>query len=371
DSGSLEFTLNIHHIYIQVYVNGAGPFWFLLDSGAGMSILEKRIADSLGMEDAGNLPAIGVGGIDVGNFVKADSLKLGNVTLLDFAAGALDLSFADNMLVQPIQGILGYDLFSRLIVDIDYPANLITIYDPKADIYPGRADTLELEIETNHPVIKAFVNDSIEGRFRFDTGSSNFLDLNAPFVKKNNLLDNVVKELGTFPIMGIGGESESTIAILPAFTIGKYRLDNLMTGFNQMETGIFAAENIDGNIGGGIMKWFALGFDYPENKLYLTKIVEDDSDDAIISSGLLLKPEGDGFVVYKIIEGTPAADSGLQENDKLIAVNGEKVAGLKPDAVYEMLDGDEGDLVTIEYEREGESIEVQLELEDLTKLKDE
>ncbi|NIP43754.1 MAG: PDZ domain-containing protein [candidate division Zixibacteria bacterium] len=366
DSSALEFKLNIHHIYVPVHVNGAGPFWFLLDSGAGMTILEKRIADSLGMEDAGNLPAVGVGGIDVGNFVKVDSLKIGNVTLYDFAAGALDFSFAEEMLVEPIQGILGYDLFSSLIVDIDYPANIITIYNPKAGIYPGRADTLQLEIESNHPVIKAVVNDSIEGRFRFDTGSQNFLDLNSPFVKKYKLLDQVEKELGTFPIMGIGGESESTLAILPSFTIGKYRLDDLITGFNLMESGILAAEHIDGNVGGGLMKWFALGFDYPDKKLYLTKVAEDDTGDGIISTGMIIKSEGDGFVVYRIIKGTPAAESGLQENDRLIAVNGTNVNGMNFDDVYDMLDGEEGDIVTIRYERDGQESQVELKLEDIT-----
>jgi hypothetical protein len=372
DSTSLKFTLNVHHIYIPVYVNGEGPFMFLLDSGAGMTMINKSLADSIGLKDAGNLPAVGVGGIDVGNFVKIDSLRLGRLTLLDFAAGALDLGFAEQMLIEPIDGILGYDLFSRLIVDIDYPDEILSVYDPEAGIYKGGADTVTCEIETNHPVVEAYVNDTVPGRFRFDTGSQNFLDLNTPFVEEHDLLSHVVRELGKFPMLGIGGTSETTLAILKSFKIGDISLDNVITGFSNVETGIFAAENIDGNVGGGILKLFDIGFDYPNNRIYLTKPPGAEIDQGLVTTGIIVDEKDGNFNVFRILNGTPAEESGLKNGDRIVAINGVAVEGKKMQEVYDLLHGQEGDTITVQVDRDGKKYEYNLALENLfdTKTKD-
>lgn len=369
DSTNLKFTLNVHHIYVPVYVNGSGPFMFILDSGAGMSMVEKKVADSLGLKDAGNLPAVGVGGVDVGNFVKIDSLRLGNLTLLDFAAGALDLTFGGQMSIEPIDGILGYDLFSRLVVDVNYPGEMLSVFDPEANIYKGGADTVDCEIETNHPVVNCYVNDTVPGRFRFDTGSQNFLDLNTPYVEEYDLLSTVEKELGKFPMLGIGGTSETTLAILKSFTIGKTRLDNVITGFSNVETGIFAAENIDGNVGGGILKLFDIGFDYPNNKIYLTKSPDAEIEQGLVTTGIIIDEKDGNFNVYKILNGTPAEESGLKNGDKIIAVNGTSVEGKKMQEVYDLLNGEEGDTITVQAERDGKKSEYSLTLENLINTK--
>jgi Aspartyl protease/PDZ domain len=361
----MPFTLNIHHIYIKVFVNGQGPFMFLLDSGAGMSIIGKHLADQLQLEDAGSMPAVGVGGIDVGNFVRVDSISLGDITLFDMTSGSLDLSFFNSIAVEPMDGILGYDLFSRLIVEVDYENSRLGIYDPETNSYPGGEDTLVCEIESNHPVVYGAVNDSIEGRFRFDTGSQNFLDLNSPMVKNNNLLDDVSKVIGSFPVIGVGGSTESKLAILKSFTIGKNRLVNVITGFYEDDNGIFSAENIDGNVGGGLLSWFIVGFDYPSNRVYLTRVVESQGDEGLLTSGIFLKKDGDGFEVFRIMPGTPAEDCGLQVGDKLVEIEKKKIKGLPLKDVYDMLNGQDGTKIWLKVEREGKNRKFRMKLKDL------
>jgi len=352
DFTTLPFTLNFNHIHISVMINGVGPFMFLLDSGAGMSVVGKHVADSLGLEDAGNMPAVGIGGIEVGQFGRVDSLRLGELTLYDLTSGVLDLGFFNEVATAPLDGILGYDLFSRLIVDVDYEKQILSVFESGFPDYPGGADTILCEIESNHPVIYAIVNDSIRGRFRFDTGSQSYLDLNTPLVKKYNLLETAKKQLGSFPMIGVGGTSESNLAILSSFAIGKSRIENVLTGFFQADSGIFAAENVDGNIGGGIMSMFRIGFDYPNYRIYLTKFTNPDTDQGFITTGMFLKKTDDEIVIYRVLPSSTAEEEGLEKGDIIIEINKTKVQGMTLREVYKLLDGEEGDKIRLKIMRD-------------------
>src|SRR5438034_10661771 len=43
----IPFTLAANHIFIQVRVNDSAPSWFVLDSGAGDSVVDRRKAMAL------------------------------------------------------------------------------------------------------------------------------------------------------------------------------------------------------------------------------------------------------------------------------------------------------------------------------------
>jgi hypothetical protein len=365
DFTTLPFTLNFNHIHISVMINGVGPFMFLLDSGAGMSVIGKHVADSLGLEDAGNMPAVGIGGIEVGQFGRVDSLRLGELTLYDLTSGVLDLGFFNEVATAPLDGILGYDLFSRLIVDVDYEKQILSVFESGFVDYPGGADTILCEIESNHPVIYATVNDSIRGRFRFDTGSQSYLDLNTPLVKKYNLLETAKKQLGSFPMIGVGGASESNLAILSSFAIGKSRIENVLTGFFQADSGIFAAENIDGNIGGGIMSMFRIGFDYPNYRIYLTKFTDADTDQGFITSGIYLQKNGEDFVIYRVLPSSTAEEEGLEKGDIIIEINKTKVQGMTLREVYDLLGGEEGDKIRLKIMRDDKTRKYKLKLKNI------
>jgi len=366
DSMVFPFELDGPHIYLPVSLNGLGPYRFLLDSGAGMSIVAKHLADNIGLKDAGNLPAAGIGGLEVGNFVRIDSMAVGGATLYDLTSGAIDFAPLTTGLATTIDGVVGYELFSRLIVDIDYDAQIIRLYNPEANIYPGGADTIVCEIESNHPIVEGIANDSIVGRFRIDTGSNNYLDLNAPFVKKHALLATAGKSFGSVPLRGVGGETRTTAALLPSFRLGKSRMENLLTGFFEAESGILAAEHVDGNIGGGLLSRFRVGFDYPNRKIYLTGQGDNDPGQAFLNSGLLLQKSNGLFKVYRILPGTPAEKSGLKIGDVLMKISGQEVGNLSLKEVYELLDGEDGTKINFVIQRDGKTKKAKMVIRKIT-----
>ena len=362
ESVSLDIVLGINHIYMTVTVNGVGPFNFILDTGAGMTIVDTKLADTLGLQEAGTLPAAGIGGLEVGKFARIDSISLGGLALYDLTVGVIDFEMINSMTAMPIHGIIGYNLFSRLIVEIDYAGEKLNIFDAESELFAGGEDTLECEIESNHPIVKGYINDSIEGRFRFDTGSQNFLDLNTPFVKDNNLKDDIARALGEYDILGIGGTSKTSLVFIKSFTLGKFRLPDVLTGLYEAETGIFSAENVDGNVGGGVLGWFKVGFDYPHNKVYLTLQEEPKIDQGPFITGILLESTDEGVSILRLIPGTPASESELQIGDRLMKVNGVQVADQELKDLYEMFEESDGKILKLEIGREGIAMRIELDL---------
>ena len=59
-------------------------------------------------------------------------------------------------------------------------------------------------------------------------------------------------------------------------------------------------------------------------------------------------------VITEVFEGSPAAEGGIQVQDRLVAVNGESVEGLSPGEVSAKIRGEAGTPVTLTIRREGE-----------------
>jgi outer membrane lipoprotein-sorting protein len=366
DSTSVAFSLRSFHIYVPVYVNGNGPFRFILDSGAGLTLIGADVADSLKLVRTGELPAVGMGGVEVGSFVTIDSISVGDAVLTGIVSGQLDFSELNKIALEAIDGILGYDLFARFVVGIDYDDTLLTLMSPGSTDLHAATDTLDLEIETNHPMVKGIINDSISGRFRIDTGSMNYLDLSSDITRRYGLSDKSPSKLQGMRISGIGGSAvESTLGRLESFTLGRKKVTNLPCGFTDSDSGILSIESVDGNIGGGLLSKFDCWFDYSAGKLYLAAADRFEMPEEMISAGVLVKSEAGNIVVVSVARGSSAEEKGVLEGDLVSKVNGESVSGLELFEVNWLLNPKDESKVKLELMRGDRKVSVKLDLRPL------
>src|ERR1035438_7087245 len=110
-------------IIVPATVNGAGPFWMMLDTGADPTVVELGTAKSAGLKIAASGQQ-GSGGGTSPNLAYETSLpvvQLGGLTATKVDALAMDLSKLSSKLGRPIGGVLGYSLFKTRIVQIDSP----------------------------------------------------------------------------------------------------------------------------------------------------------------------------------------------------------------------------------------------------------
>jgi predicted aspartyl protease len=122
-------------IAVQVYLNGKGPFDFLVDTAATRTILYERARARLG-EPADRSAPISIFGI--AGDVKAPSLRLQELRI--------DGARIENLLIavvreSPVQtdepdGILGLDVLRRYFLVLDRPAGRLRLYAHASDAPP-------------------------------------------------------------------------------------------------------------------------------------------------------------------------------------------------------------------------------------------
>src|SRR3954464_4847769 len=78
-------------ILVPVEVNDQGPFDFILDTGAGTSLLSLELADKLKVKVLGSKQGQSAGGAVSVSLAKIESVSVGNARLTDVDVGIVDL----------------------------------------------------------------------------------------------------------------------------------------------------------------------------------------------------------------------------------------------------------------------------------------
>jgi hypothetical protein len=120
------------HLLVHPRINGRDVGWFIFDTGAGNSVISSEAARELKLNRIGGVTALGIGGPVESPMYRLDSMKLGPLTLEKPVAIDLDLEFLTAPLGRPIAGVVGYDVISRCIFELDLAAPRFALHDPAA-----------------------------------------------------------------------------------------------------------------------------------------------------------------------------------------------------------------------------------------------
>ena len=115
------------HIFLQARINDSAPLWFGLDTGAIRSVIDTHRAQALGLRFEGRQRVGGAGGTEEASILKGISIKLPGVELLNQTAWALPLEALSAANSREMSGIIGYELFSHFVVEIDYANGFINL----------------------------------------------------------------------------------------------------------------------------------------------------------------------------------------------------------------------------------------------------
>ena len=80
------------------------------------------------------------------------------------------------------------------------------------------------------------------------------------------------------------------------------------------------------------------------------KALRDRTDRAYYGVGLQVAQRGEGVVVVRVYDGSPAADQGVKAGDRIVSVNGKTAEGRSLDAVVGEIRGAEGTKVTVGFQ---------------------
>jgi hypothetical protein len=358
---TLAFERERTHIVLTASI-GRTPLRLILDSGAGGLLLDSRKLGAYGLKPTGKATVIG-SARNVAQTILIPSLSFGAARLENikgFAAPIPSEMQAD--------GLIGYDLISRLITKIDYTSGQVTLLPHTAFAPPtgGNITMLPLQFEQNIPVTYAQV-DGIRGTFEIDTGASGSLILFKPFVEKHGLRNRYYPRIETITGKGIGGYLEGDLVNLKELTLGGFTMTKVLTDLSRQTGGGFFSEVHAGNIGAEVLSRFTVTFDYPHKKLYLQKNSEYSRRYDVPRGGLVVDTVSDGSItVVSLSPHSPAAEAGIEKGDRILVANGVNAKHLRPEQINGLFHAPAGTVVqlAVQSNKKG-SREVNFTLRDL------
>jgi len=365
----IRFQLFGKLVYVPVRINNSGPFWFILDSGAQNSVIDERVAKALGLKVQGQANVIGIGesSVKVG-FAKHVSLTFGEVEFADQDLVVYPCETLEHFTGHVINGILGANVFKRFAVEIDYSSRTVNLYDSKTtSVSQPQGDSLPLIIEGGLPFIRGRIvlceGTILDVKILIDTGGNGALALNRPFVDAHKL-PNSIKQTIESPDAGAGGEAIGRLGRVSSLQLGRFVIENPITGFSRSIKGALAVTSNDGYIGGEVLRRFKVLFDYYHGRLMLEPNEHFSEAYEAEMSGILLTTEGSDLKTLRIkrtIEDSPAAQAGLLSGDVIISIDGRPTLDFNLEQVNELFK-QPGRTLLLSVKRRDRVFQVQLEL---------
>lgn len=287
ESTTIPFTSQDAEIILPVTINGH-QFHFLLDSGAGSSFITGGSAKVAGLTSQGSVAAVGYGGTTETGLSTHTVVDVGNALRLK---GQLLYVIQDPRLASTlaqranVDGALGYDVFARMTVRIDYPNRLITFSAPGDEPKPTEALPapplakgreikpliVPIKLENHTPTISAAVDGRKAGQFLVDTGDNGDIHLYSHYAAANKLVNtasspNAVVRTG----VGVGGSVSEVLTPGHRIEIGGTTVKDV-TLATMHSGGIDDLSDFAGGIGNGILCRYAVTFDYADSTLRFDK----------------------------------------------------------------------------------------------------
>lgn len=363
---TLPFELLNNHIYVEARVNGQGPLRFLVDTG-GANVLTPAAAGALGIAAEGTFEARGVGAEsqNVG-MAKVAELAVGDVRLSDQVFFVLPLANMEEVEGVEFAGLVGFEVFKRFVVTLDYGGRHLTLTRPEAFTYKGSGVVVPFTFNGHTPQVEAEL-DGITGQFTVDTGSRAVLTLNAPFVAEHGLREKYGAHTEALTGWGVGGGVRAYPARGGSFRLGEVEIPDILLDLFVGEEGAFADRYVAGNIGGGVLKQFTVTFDYGRKQMILEPGAACCAPEGYDRAGLWINRAEGGFRVEDVTAGGPAAEAALAAGDLITAVDGRAAAELSLSAVRQRFRSEPpGTRVHLTVRNEaGEAREVELTLRKL------
>lgn len=273
----LPMTMRGKLLFIDVYLNDdPTPMHVLFDSGAGVTVVDSKVARERGLFLSGAL-SIGTSGKRVqADRSPGNTIRLGERYMLDSVELYLmDLAHLSAHYKTPIDAILGTDLLSRAVVCTDLDAMRMRIHDPRTYVHAGSAAALtatELDSGTyGFPmqVVPDGRKDTIEVLVKIDTGADNHLTFYNHAVVAHGLMREGKRYRG---VRGFGAEPTMTHNRrdrLVAATVGGHTWRKVPVVYQVDPVNALSKHACDGLIGQHLLNDFTITYDLSAGKVYL------------------------------------------------------------------------------------------------------
>ena len=361
---AVPIQLSENHVYLNVMLNGKGPYHFIFDTG-GANVLDPAVAAEIGANGSGGVRLSGVGESTEGSsFALVKTLQAGDATVSDqvFLVAPVRKGFGLTAGL-PVDGLIGYEVLSRFVTTFDYANKAVIFHMPGTYAAPAGASVVPIAQNGTQPQFACAIN-TVPAVCTVDTGARDSLTFFAPFMKAHPQVIPAKLSATGVNGFGVGGPALGQLGRTATFAFGPFTLQNIIGDYTTQTEGAFATPFVSANVGGGVWKRFTATFDYDALTMTLTPNPSYDAPDAWDRSGLFLINTG-AITIIDVRAGTPAATAGLTKGETIQAINGAAVSTMTLRSIRDTLIGKPGDVVHLTVKsKDGTTHNVDLTLAD-------
>jgi predicted aspartyl protease len=320
-------------IFIKARINDSEQEYnFLIDTGAFITVINQKIADSMGLKKEAEDTVTD----EVGNYRNVDvvvlkSLKIGEIAVQNCGALVADFGNIESFGVR-FDGVIGTNFLRFFLVDIDYEKEILTFSTEQSFLN---------KLSAGEGLAFTYVNHDFRTKLRLADGNSvdalidtgNIGDLLTVPVKnlaqwKPYLNCPLVKSQGIITMSAFGG-SNAMLSRINEIWIAGNRIINLPVAFVN-------SDHI--NISNGFLAHFKVIINYPKKLLFLIRNERKPFATNISSFGYVPQYDANGkLLIVGIWEGSPAEKNGLKVGDQIIRQTYEE-----PDTVHLVIKNENG-----------------------------
>lgn len=338
---SVPFKMIRNAIIVKMRINNKGPFNFILDTGVGLMIItDHTLIDTLNIVPSRFIRLNGLGDADASEAVITQALNIGIDGLVSNGVAAAilktDLFDLSGHIGMPIHGLLGYEFFNSLGVNINFNDSLLTVYRPNELKPLKRSQKIPITIEEHKPYLQTYVTmpdgTAVFNKFVIDLGAGHPISIE-DMIKKYGLPKNAFPaNLG----IALNGPISGYLSRIKGVELGKYKLKNVITAFPSADYQSRSVVARDGNIGMDILKKFNIGFDYTNGYMYIKPSKTFGAPFEHDMSGIeyyLAGKDLSRVIVSRVAPKSAADDIGMLAGDEILSINFKPVARMTTEEI--------------------------------------
>jgi hypothetical protein len=251
-------------VTLEASINGAPLATFILDSGAPTMLDPSRLP-AADLHAVGGVQFNGENGAGNAAFAEGVSIELPGLVIGKHTLLTLSMAASYPKEDKRIAGILGTDLFDRVVVQIDYSGKRLRIFDASTYVHPAGGSVVPFYLAERTPVIQGSLelpdHTTVPTLFLVDSGCLCDVVATAAFAARTHLADELVDHVRKGPGFDVRRA--------PGLVVGQTRIEVPEVGLPlSSHKVLFDSGDYDAYFGAALLSRYRVTFDYRRKQLW-------------------------------------------------------------------------------------------------------
>jgi hypothetical protein len=327
---SFELSKDKKAIFIKLPMeNQKDSLLFFFDTGAGTTLLDKKIAEKYNLKANYQTEVTGAGGKKLYDIMTNQKIFFDRNQFIDSTNIVLDdLSRLNTSYEKKFDGIIGAAILTNYLTKIDFETQTMNLYKPDDLIDYDSYEKIPFELFSGIPKVRITFelknNEKFSGDVLFDSGARLTLLVNTPYKEKNDLLNKIGKKV-SYSSRNLSNNTNYSKGLIKSIQLGNTTIKNKNLGISLSsdKQGVSSLDNLLGILGSEIINRFNFILDYKNKNLYLKPNDLFNKDFEPLAKALSFEYTEDrsNIIISNVMENSDVHTKGLEKGLKIVSIN--------------------------------------------------